>query len=252
MTQYNAMTFFYGSYQHAPGEVSFESVSRGVQYSSTQRANILRETWGLKGKLVAQGAGSQAAIFASLAALKTAYSVNGQSAGFLDTNNNQTPLYLNNSNAIGGVNVLSPISHGRIEGAETVGFLHYKFALQMDSFLSKPTDLLSYSETLSFRDNMGQPLQIGRLPQNAPPIIQQITGGSFYYCTQSGSLTQRTPNPSPEAMLFPNSLIGEEGSKEIVYHSPRMQRGVALEYGVSWTYRYRQISPFTGAVHARG
>ena len=246
------MTFFYGSYTHSPGEVSFDSVDRNVVWSQTQRANVLRETWHAKGKLIEQGSGGQAAIFADLAALRTAYSVNGQSAGFNDGNGNPTPFFLNNNNAIGGVIVLSPISHGKIEGAETVGYLNYKFSLQMDSWLSNPNDLLSFSERLSFRDNNGMPLQVGKTPLNFPPVIQSVSAGSFYYCTQSGSLTQRGPSPQAQAPMFPGSFIGEDGSREIIPSSPNMERGVPVEFGISWTYRFRQIVPFLGSVNVRG
>ena len=244
--------FFYGGFKHPDSEVAFAGIQRTIQYSPSQRANIFTESWSMKAKIVKQGPTSQADLFSALNAVRNVYSVNGQSAGLLDNNGNQTPFLLDNSKAIGGVIVTNPVSHEDLSGAETVTFLRYTFGLKMDSFISKTSDFLAYSETLSFSDNFGLPLQIGRVPVSGLPIIQNISTNSFYYATQSGSLTMRTPNPTPEAMLFPSSLIGEDGSRQITFESPKMERGVATEYTVKWSYRYRQIVPFFGSVHARG
>ena len=97
-----AEIFFYGSYQHPPGEVAFASISRNIIYSQTQRANLLREAWSMKGKIVKQGPTSQSQVFSALAATRQAYSTNGQSAGLLDANGAQTPLFLDTNQAIGG------------------------------------------------------------------------------------------------------------------------------------------------------
>ncbi len=246
------MKFFYGGFTHPDSEVAFAGIQRTIQYSPTQRANILRESWAMKGKIVKQGSTSQADIFAAIADTKLAYSVNGYSAGLLDNNGAFTPFVLDNSKAIGGVIVTNPVSLGDIHGSEMVTYLNYTFGLQMDSFISKTSDLLTYTEQLSFSDNLGGPLQVGRVPVSGLPIIQSISTNSFFLATQAGSLSMRTPNPNPESMLWPSSLVGEDGSRQISFAAPRMVRGVPVEYGVSWSYKYRQIVPFTGSVHTRG
>ena len=128
------MIFNYGSYAHPNNEVSFAGITRTIQFSPTARANILTEAWAMDGKIVKQGATSQADIFTALATLRTAYSVNGQSAWLNDNSGNRTPFFLDNSIAIGGVIVTSPISHGPIKGAEGVTYLNYSFGLKMESF----------------------------------------------------------------------------------------------------------------------
>jgi hypothetical protein len=244
--------FFYGSFQHPDNEVAFASIQRTIQYSPTQRANIFQESWSLKGKIVKQGATSQADVFTALGNLRKAYSVNGLSAGLLDNRGVRTPFYLDSTKSIGGVIVTNPISHGDLSGAETVTYLNYTFGLQMSSFISKNTDLLAYSESLSFSDNGGEGLQVRRIPINGEPIIQNRTTRSFYFATQQGSLTTRTPNPVPEDPLFPGNFAGEEGSKQVTWTSPKMERGVPLEYTVSWSYKFHSAFRFIGNVHARG
>jgi hypothetical protein len=247
-----AETFFYGDYQHPPGEVAFASIIRNIIYSQTQRANLLREAWSMKGKIVKQGATSQSQIFSALASTRQVYSVNGYSAGLLDMNGAQTPFFLDTTQAIGGVIVTSPISHGDLSGSETATFLHYTFGLMGDTFKSSISDLLSYTERVTFADNRGGPLQIGRVPIFGNPIIQSVSSASFYYATQSGSASSRDPNIQAEAMIWPDSLIGEDGSYQVTPVSAVMERGVPISYSISWSYRFRSIVPFVGSPHNRG
>lgn len=242
-------TFFYGAFEHPKNEVAFNGISRQMQWSETGRANIFRESWSLRGRIVKPG---MSAIMTALNSVRSAYSYNGRSAGLRDPNGLLTSFYMNNNEAIGGVIVTDSVSHGAIEKADGVNYLNYTFGLQMDSFSSAPDDLLSYSEQLSFSDNYGGPLLIGRVPLSGPPIIQAISTHSFFYATQSGSLTCRTPNPQPEAMIFPGALMGDESSRQITFTSGKTVRGVPVEYGVSWVYKYRSISPFFGMVNTRG
>jgi hypothetical protein len=241
------MQFFYGSYTHPAAEVAFEGINRSIIYSHTQRANILRETWNLKGRIVKQGSTSQADVWTALAAIRAAYSVNGYSAGFAGT-----PFLLDNSLAIGGVIVLNPVSHGPIMGAEGVTYLNFAVSLQMDSFKSNINDLLNYSETVTFSDIGGGPLQVGRIPISGVPIIQSRSTNSFFYATQNGFASSRNSNIQAEDMLWPASLMGEDGAKNISPVSAKMERGVPVEYGISWSYKFRQVVPFTGSPHHRG
>lgn len=241
------MNFFYGSFNHPVAEIKFAKISRNTIWSQTQRANLFRESWALDGKIVMQGPTSQADVFTALTATRNAYSVNGYSAGMTGT-----PFLLDNNKAIGGVIVTDQVSHGDLGGAETVTYLHYTLGLQMDSFLSSVKDLLSYSEQLSFSDIAGGPHQVARVPITGLPIIQSVSTNSFYEATQSGSATSRDPNILPEAMIFPNDIKGEPGAHQITYSSPKMERGVPLEYTVSWSYQYRSIVPLIGRPNAKG
>lgn len=244
--------FYYGGFSHPHAEVAFAGIQRTIRFSETQRENILRESWQLRGKIVRQGPNSQRLVLAALDEIRQAYSRHGQSAGLLDPEGNQTPFLLDNSKAIGGVIVTNPVSHGELSGSETATYLHYTFGLQMESFVSGPDTLLAYSEQVTFSDNRGGPLQVGRVPVSGLPIVQNVTTNSFYYATQSGSLTTRTPQPQPESMLFPSALMGDPHSRIVTWSSPPMQRGVPTEYTVDWVYKFRSVAPFNGQVHSRG
>ncbi len=246
------MKFYYGGYVHPSGEVNFAGIQRTIQYSPTQRANIFREAWSMKGKIVQQGPNSHSAVLGSLATIRNAYSVNGYSAGFLDNNGFQSPFWLNTANAIGGVIVTNPVSHGEMSGAETVTYLNYTVGLQMESFLTSPDTILNYSEQVSFSDNFGGPIMIERLPLSGMPIQQAVSTNSFFYATQTGSLTMRSPNPFPESPIFPQAFSGSADCHQVTYSSPKMERGVPLEYTVSWSYKFRSSDPLVGFAHARG
>ena len=242
-----AIQFNYGGFIHPFGEMAFAKIQRTVIWSQTQRQNVLRETWSLKGKIIRQGIDAQTQIFSYLGDLRNAYSVNGQSAGM-----SGTALQMDNSSAIGGVIVTDRVSHGELMGAETATYLHFTVGLQMDSFLSRLTDLLSYQEQVTFSDINGGAHTVDRVPIEGLPIIQSITTNSFYFATQSGSASSRDPGILPEDLLFPGDLQGRDGARQITYSSPKMERGQATEYGVSWKYEYRGIAPIIGRPHARG
>lgn len=245
-----SMTFYYGAFTHPANEVAFLGIRRELIYSPSMRANILRESWSLKGRIIDT---SQAAILADLAIRRQVYSQNitGNSAGMISASGT-TPFVLNAATSIGGVIVTNAVSHGPLMGAETSQWCNYTFGLQADSFVSSINDLLSYQETVTFDDCGGGPLQITRVPVSGLPIIQNRTTNSFFDAMQSGSASSRNPNIQPEQMIWPQVLLGEMGSQHVSYFSPKTERGVPLEYGVQWAYRYRSITPLTGLPHARG
>ena len=188
------MQFFYGSYYHDLNSVAFTGVTNSFIRSQNGRPHLIRKSWSCKGKIVRW---SQAEIFNQLTQLQLAYSINGQSAGLLDNSGQLTPFLLDSSTALGGVIVAEPISHDEISGAHGTTFLRYKFALQADYLWSGPTDVLSFAESVSFTNNDGGPIQVERIPATGRPILQNVTETSFYYATQSGSLSQSGPNPQP-------------------------------------------------------
>ena len=238
------MQFIYGSYQHDVNSVAFTRVVRSLKRGPNQRANLLTTEWGLKGKIIRS---SQSAIFAQLAALRAAYSVDGFSAGMYDNNGNQTPFFLDNNLAQGGVRVSQPISHGPIQGAEGTTYLDYEFGLAAD-YLSGPGGPLEFQETLSFNDINGGPIQVERIPAQGPPILQNVTEQSWFYATQQGPLKQQgnIVQAGPQPMLFPNLLRQVPGSKVITYGPTEMIKGVPVAASVSWKYDYISATPIGG------
>jgi hypothetical protein len=230
------MQFFYGGFTHADNEVAYDSIQKAFIRGATQRAHLLHVVWNLRGKLL----GTQSSIFSQYNTLLLAYQQDGFSAGF-----NGTPFTINGQQAIGGCRVVSPISHGDLGGAEMVTYLKYTFALEADFMWASPTDPLSFQETTTFTDNYGFPMYIELLPVSGLPILQQVTDSSWYFGTQSGSLTQAGPGPVPMPPLFPGNLRTSAGAaRTLSWGSPKMIRGNPIEYSVNWRYEYISSLPF--------
>lgn len=233
------MQFFYGGYFHDANSVAFESATRTMRRSQNQTAHILHVAWRMKGKIV----GTPSTIWSTINLMRLAYSKDGLSAGMLDNSGNLTPFTINSALTLGGVRVVSPISHGAVEGAEGATYLRYTFALEADFAYAFAEDILSWGETLSFANNNGGPIYIERIPARGRPILQQVTETSWFYATQQGFMTQSGPNPQPGRMVFDPSYIrtGNGNGQQVTYAAPRTIRNVPIEYGVNWRYEF--ISP---------
>lgn len=239
------MQFFKGSYTHADNSVAFSSITRTFIRGQSGRAHLLRVTMGLKGKIIKP---TQDEIWTELDSMRKAYEKDGDSAGF-----NGTPFYLNNSLALGGVRVTTPISHGAIEGAEGTTFLKWTADLEADFMWSAADDILEFSETVSFTDNMGLPIYVERIPAIGAPILQQVTTQSWYYANQSGKCVQSKPNPTFMAPLFPQNIrTASGGGRSVTYESPKMIRGVPVSYGVNWRYDFVSSTPLAASPNALG
>ena len=229
--------FFYGSFTHDPNSVAFTHINRTIIRGETQRAHLMRVQWGLKGKLVSVNSGD---IPARLQTMQTAYMLNqvNVSAGM-----NNTAFTLNGQSALGGVRVTSPVSHEEIMGAEGVTYLRYTIGLEADFMIAKGLDVLSFSESLSFTDNLGSPIYIERIPVTGPPILQQVTQTSWFFATQNGKGSQAGGWPNPTNPIFPVNYLrtASNAGRTVTYNSPKMIVGNPVEYTTSWKYEF--ISP---------
>lgn len=235
--------FVYGGFTHPANEVYLTSFQRSYVDGPTGRHSLLHVAMGLGGKIINQG-GNVAALFTQLAVRQQAYAGNQTtlSCGFIDTVAGLlNPWFLDASQAVGGVLVTNPISHGNVMGAEGVTYLNYTFGVEA-SFLQAST-LLSWQESMTFDDIAGGPYQVERFPIQGPMIVQNTTEQSFYYATQSGSMTQNRPFPAPNPPFWPQFIKGERGAKTITYTPVKTIRGNIIETGCSWSYQYRSIQP---------
>ncbi len=237
------MQFVYGSYAHTRDQVHWTGITSAYTYSPNQKVQFRRVDWGLKGRLLGV---SQADIMAQYAAVKTAYSVNGFSAGMLDDSGNMTPFFLDNSLTIGGVMVTSPISHGEISRSMGITYLDYTFSLSAEFPMFVGGTVFNYEETITFNDIDGGPIQVERTPAIGPPIIQNVTEQSFFYATQTGSITTSSPFPPGNPPLWPNALRRQEGAQSRTHKSPSMIRGVAYQWETSWSYSFRSATRLYG------
>jgi hypothetical protein len=183
------------------------------------------------------------AIFAELEAMRAAYSIGGQSFAFYDDDGNMLSWSLDSASAVGGVTVLKPVSHGEIKGSHGVNFLKCNVVLQADYLQTMgQNQYLSFEETLAFKGN-GRPLKVKRLPAVGKGFKQPVSTHSWFYMTQSGTLSTTTPKPQPMKPLFPDLLDGNEEDSSITRPSPITHRGVPVEWSVSWSYTFSSPDP---------
>lgn len=175
--------------------------------------------------------------------MQLAYSVGGQDFIFVDNFGNQTVWTLDSPSSIGGVQVTKPVSYGECRGAEGTTYLYATFGLSAEYLVANGT-IMEFSERVSFEDNQGLPIQVEKMPINAPVFVQNVTQGSFYYATQSGELWSSVQNPQPMAPLF-NQFRQVPGSNKVTLINPKAIRGNPYRWGVQWSYSYISNSPIT-------
>lgn len=229
-------------------EIAFTRISRTLTRTESGRANLIRTEWGLKGKIIRP---NQAELFAALVLRQRALAFDGCSATMMDNNGGSTPFFLDNNDAIGGVRVSQPISHSEISGAHGTTFLRYEFGLMTESF-SNPGGYLTFSETVSFDDLGGGPIQVERIPAQGEPILQTVSEQSWFFATQSGQLTQQGSGIAPMPPIWPNLLRRQPGSKVISPLAVKTLKGVPIEFGISWRYQFISTYPIVGVPNIRG
>lgn len=223
--------------------VGFNSYSREYVDGPTGYHKLLRVTVEIEAKIIE---GSQSANFAELEVMRAAYSISGESFVFVDDDGNVLSWSLDSAQAIGGVRVLKPVSHQEIKGSHGVNWIKCQVTLQAD-FLQPlgENQYLSFEETLTFTGR-GNPILVKRTPAVGKPFKQQVTTASWYYATQSGSLSTTSPRPRPMAPLFLDLLDGDEGDTVLTTPSPETIRGVPVSWSTSWSYRYSSPNPIVG------
>lgn len=208
----------------------------------------MRTEWGLKGKIIRS---TQADLFAALALRQQALAIDGCSAAMINNAGSTALFLLDNNTAIGGVRVSQPIGHSDISGAHGTTFLRYEFGLVAEYF-SNPGGYLTFSESLSFDDLDGGPIQVERIPAQGAPILQTVSEQSWFFATQSGQLTQQGSGIVPMPPIWPSLLRRQPGSKVISPLAVKTLKGIPIEFGISWRYQFISASPIVGVPNIRG
>ena len=237
------LQFQFGNYQHAASEVAIRSITRHMVLGSNGRPHYVDNNWQIEGKIVAPDA-SFSTVMGTYASIVSAYrQPNPSCVGFPNT-----ALYQLASGCFGipGIVATAPVIHGELKGADLgCAFLKYGAGVQFSTPFAQGGDVLDFSETMTFTDNAGLPLTVERVPQNGAPIIQQVSQGSFFYGSQSGSMTTAFTQPTPLPPLFPTLLRTSTGqARNYSYASPKQIRGKYVSYTVTWKYDYVSITPF--------
>jgi|SRR6185437_3727685 len=238
--------FFYGDFLHQDKSTNFNGIQRNLVLGPNGRAYLMQETWNVLARWIDLQGGGADELQGYLGEMRQAYSRNGQPCGFAGTNWLMDP-----ARSVGGPVVLGQPGHSMLRGVDGINYLEVTVAIQnttlfQDSYPgASPGTLTSFEETTSFTDNAGLPIFVERIPQNGLPILQQVSTNSWYFGTQAGSATSTVTWPSPAAALFPGAArTSGNAAQGVTYKSPKMIRGVPVEYTTTWKYEYISATPF--------
>ena len=240
------MILTYGSYIHDTNSVAITSWQRSYVLSENQWPKFLKVAASFKAKLVGSS------LFSRAYAMQAAYLVQGQSLAMYDNSNSNTLIWsIDSSQTVGGLLVTSPVSFTDVRGAQGATYLYCDFAVE--ALFPMPTNnrILSFSESITFDDIDGGPIQVERIPAVGSPILQNVTEQSFFYATQEGQLTAGYQNPAPMDPIQPSMLRRVPGARRITQMAPRTIRGVPHEWGCRWSYQMVSTSPIVGMPNVR-
>src|SRR5262245_55968910 len=228
----------YGSYTHAQNEPAVQIARRAV-FSPRGYRQAVRETWRIVGVL---HAANQSALTAAIAALRSAYNVNGLDLGlYLDDQTTLTDHALISGASLGGTRVTA-LDFPTGTGAEYSTFRSYSITVEAD-FPDASNNLLDFSETLSFDGTSGPRVvfldTLEGLPQ--PQLAQHRTQSR---ARQSGRAVGLPTYPGAAPPIWPAAELLPE--RRLVLRSPRRVAGNLTEFIVEWTYVFESIAPLAG------
>jgi hypothetical protein len=230
------MYFQYGNYRHADNEVALTAVQQRPLYS--QRGDLLqvRKTISLQGVLLGT---SQTEIQQQIAALEAAYSQNNLDAGLYHDNGATSPHFLESSQSIDGVKVISldfPTSEGRAEYATG---RTYTITLQAD-FLVVNTSLVAFQESVRLI-GAGGPKHVFVPTINGLPQKQTVHANTSSQVIQSGSSIGLVSYPAIPSPIFPSA---EHTDRREIHYGPPQSRGNSfINWPVRWTYHFESVLP---------
>lgn len=232
------MILKYGSYIHADAECAVV-ITKRPEYSPRGVRKSVRETWTIAGVMQAN---SQSELTAALAALRSAYNVNGQDVGlYLGDGTTLSNHFMNSGNALGGVRVTA-FDFPKGEGAEYSTFRSYSITLEAD-FPDTFPNLLDYHEAISFKGTGGR-RKVFLETLDGPPQMQIAAQRTTYKATQKGKAVGAGTWPAPSAPLWPFAEL--EDHRTIDYDTPRVAGRHVTELAVSWNYAFESVTPLVG------
>lgn len=144
------MYFQYGSYQHDENDVNLTTMVQRRMYSPRNRLAFTRKTLYCMGQFCESG---QSAIKTKLDALETAYEDDWKDAGLYHDDGTVSAHFLNNSQSVNGVRVLS-LNYPKGDPSEYATGRTYSITLQAD-FLNIEDQIYWFQEQVQFIGNGG-------------------------------------------------------------------------------------------------
>jgi hypothetical protein len=214
-------------------------IAKRAVFSSRGYRQAVRETWRIVGVL---HAADQPGITAAIAALRSAYNVNGCDLGlYLDDGVTLTDHVMTSAAALGGTRVTA-LDFPSGAGAEYSTFRSYSIAVEAE-FPDTSNNLLDFSETLSFEGTGGPRViyldTLAGLPQ--AQLAQQRT---TCRARQQGRAVGLATYPPIATPIWPGAELPDE--RRLVVRSPKRVAGNLTEFVVEWTYVFESAGALAG------
>lgn len=227
----------YGSYNHPEGEVTVRFRQRPLLSDVGLRIGDTH-TWDISGVLQGSSVGD---LTTKINALVAAYSRNGENIGLFETGGIPTAHYLNSNASQSGVKIISGPDFPDSSGGEYANKRSYEISVEADFVTSGVSNIVSWSETLSFSG--GGPLEVYVTVLRGPPQKQRLAQTTPYRVIQQGNAVGLLRAPSIPKPLFPGAQMR---LPEITETTPEFKDGKVQNFAISWSYEFQSPTPLIG------
>lgn len=230
---------------------------------SQGRPERIRKTISIQGEIIAAG---QAAIRTAINGLEAAYAKHGFDAGLYHDDGTPSPHFLDSSQSLTGVRVIS-LEFPEGDGAQYATGRSYAITLQADyqptraaaaniggggaggrNVESSNGATTSFQETLQFI-GAGGPRKILRETLRGFPITQIAAQRTICRAIQTGSATGLLGAPIAPSPLWPVLEVSEKREVNII--GPQGEGAALLNWGVAWSYQFESPRPLFGRPNRR-
>lgn len=228
----------YGSYVHDLGEVTL-SISQSEVTTETGQAGGYIERWDVQGEIITD---SHAVMANRIAALRSAYSVQGRDAVFYAPDGVTILHRLRSLDTVAGVKVIPPsFPYEDNRGLYATG-IKYAVTITGEYTTVLQSSLVAWQETLTFSG--GGPRYVFRQPMRGRPIKQQVAEATPYRLTQNGRAVGRYAYPQAPPPLYPEHLVENAPASPT---GPEFRDGQFLNYAIAWNYVMESVDPLEGS-----
>lgn len=237
------MILKYGSYQHSDGECILRISRQAVRAASgIPVATVIR--WDVEGNLLPTAGSSDpvSELTTKITALENAYKYTGVDAYLLTSSGAATAHSLRNSEAIGGVQVVSPPFFPVGEGADYATYRRYALSLEAEIPIGGADNgaILQWQETIQVTG--GLPQYAFTRPIFGIPQRQIVRKQTTYRAIQTGMAIGYVRRPVAPVPLWGAALVNQT----VGTMAPQSRGNGSVEFGVQWSYEFESATPLIG------
>ncbi len=236
------MFFKYGTHRHPDNEVNLVTFRQDAVRNARGLVQFTRKTLSIEGVLLAS---TQATIKTAIAAMETAYAVDGKDAALFHDDGTKSPHSLDSNDSIGGVRVRS-ISFDKATAAEYATQRTFRVTLWAD--FAGQDNLVQFIESLRFVGT-GGPKRVWVQLINGLAQRQQVQARTTQRIVQSGTAIGYVVSPAFPTPIFPQ--YEHEDRREANIGSPQRDGDDHINYPISWTYHFEAPVALSGRPNAR-